>query len=127
MAWLFLESRKIEISHWPVSSFKVHQGLKVNAVLEKVMVSVLLMFSIILFLSLSGNYFAIYCFIITENTGLLNALNVLSVVTIEMECVELEKKFVFNLDVSKCSTVTYLCSRLSYRQNPILAQAWLKS
>lgn len=102
MAWLFLESRKVEISHWPVSGFKVHHGLKVNAVSAvQVTVSVLLMFSIIQFLSLSGYYFAIYCFIITENAGLLNAPNVLSVVTIEIECFEWEKKFVFNLDVSK--------------------------
>lgn len=103
LGFFFLESRKVEISHWPVSGFKVHHGLKVNAVLERVTVSVLLIFSTILFLSLSGHYFAIYCFIITENAGLLNALNVLSVVTIKIECVELEKKkkFVFNLDISK--------------------------
>lgn len=71
LAWLFLESRKVEISHWPVSGFKVHHGLKVNADFEKVTVSVWLIFSIILFLSHSGYYFAIYCFIITENAGLL--------------------------------------------------------
>lgn len=75
----------VEISHWPVSGFKVHHGLKVNGVFEKVTVSVWLIFSIIVFLSLSGYYFAIYCFIITENAGSLNALNVLSVVTIEIE------------------------------------------